>query len=51
MVLTITAEELIRIKQALLDEDGGEALRLLRAFHKRLEQQTSAGLKSHLDRR
>ena len=50
MVLTITAEEIIRIKQALVDEDGQEALRLLRAFHKRLEQQASGGLKSHLDR-
>jgi hypothetical protein len=38
MILNITEEEFIRMKQVLMDEDHEEALRLIKAFHKRLEQ-------------
>ena len=49
MVLSITEEEFIQMKAAVLDGDLGEALRLIKAFVKRLEQQGQQGLKSHLD--
>jgi hypothetical protein len=48
MVLNITEEEFFQMKQVLMDEDHEEALRLIKAFHKRLEQQKHQGMKSHL---
>ena len=50
MVLTISNEEFMRMKGAVLDEDTDEALKLIKAFVKRLEQSKETGLKSHLDR-
>lgn len=49
MVLPISDDEYIRIKAVLMDEDAAEALRLLKTFRKRLEEQMSRGLKPHLD--
>lgn len=49
MVLTITDEELLRMKMVVMDGDKEDALRLLREFVKRLEQQKNLGMKSHLD--
>ena len=49
MVLTISNEEFMRMKGAVLDADRDEALELIKAFVKRLEQQSRQGLKSHLD--
>ena len=49
MVLTISDEELVRMKTLALDGDEMEALRLLKEFVKRLELQKRQGLKSHLD--
>ena len=49
MVLNLTEQEYIRMKAAVLDMDGEEAIRLLREFIKRLEQLKQAGMKSHLD--
>ena len=49
MVLTISDEELVRMKTVALDGDEKEALRLIREFVKRLELQKRQGLKSHLD--
>ena len=48
-IIEITEEEEMRMKAAMLDEDGNEALRLLKAFVKRMEQKKNAGMKSHLD--
>jgi hypothetical protein len=48
MILTISDEEIQQIKAALLDEEGEEALRLLKEFMKRLDQQNRSGMKSHL---
>jgi len=48
MVLTISDEEIQQMKAALLDEDGEEALKLLKEFMKRLDQQKRSGMKSHL---
>jgi hypothetical protein len=48
IVLTITEEDWLRIKAALLDRDGEEALRLLKKMVKQVEQQEARGLKSHL---
>jgi hypothetical protein len=39
MVLTLTPEEFQRLKIAVLEEDGKEALKLVKEFIKRLEQQ------------
>lgn len=47
-VLTITEEDWLRIKAAVLDRDAEEALRLLKEMVKRVEQQEARGLKSHL---
>lgn len=48
MVLTITSEDFQRMESAVLDGDAQEALRLIKAFVKRLKEQQNLGLKSHL---
>jgi len=48
MVLTITDEEFLRMKTVVMDRDDEDALRLLKEFVKRLEQQKNLGMKSHL---
>jgi len=48
VVLPLTPDELQRMQSAVLDGDGGEALRLLKDFIKRLKEQKNRGLKSHL---
>jgi len=50
MVLTIQSEEYQLMKMVVLDQDREEALRLIKNFVARLEQQGNRGLKSHLDR-
>jgi len=47
-VLTIAPEEFQQMQSAVLDADGGEALRLLKKFVKRLKEQKNRGLKSRL---
>jgi hypothetical protein len=47
-VLTIAPEEFQQMQSAVLDGDGGEALRLIKKFVKRLKEQKNRGLKSHL---
>jgi hypothetical protein len=47
-VVTITESEFIRMKSAIMDKDAADALKLLKEFIKRLEQQENLGLKSHL---
>jgi len=49
MVITITDEEFLRMKMAVMDGDEKDALRILKEFVKRLEQQNKRGVKSHLD--
>jgi hypothetical protein len=49
MVLTLSEEEFTQMKIALLDQDGDEAIRLIKEFIKRLEQQQHGGMKSHLN--
>jgi len=48
VVLPITIDEFQRMQSIVLDGDGGEALRLLKDFVKRLKEQKNRGLKSHL---
>lgn len=48
MVFTVSDEEFIRMKTVVMDRDKEEALRLLKEFVKRLEQQKNSGMKSHL---
>ena len=48
VVLTITPDEFQQMESAMLDGDGGEALRLIKKFVKRLKEQKNRGLKSHL---
>jgi len=50
MVLTISEEEFLQMKGIVLDKDRDDALRLVKIFVTRLEQQDNRGLKSHLDR-
>ena len=47
-ILTIAPEEFQQMQSAVLDGDGGEALRLIKKFVKRLKEQKNRGLKSHL---
>lgn len=49
MVLTLSEDDLMRMKAALLDEDRDEALQIIRELVKRLQIQAGKGLKSHLD--
>ena len=49
MVLTISEQDLQRMKGVLLDQDRDEALRLVRDLLRRLEIQSNQCLKSHLD--
>ncbi len=49
MVLNISDKELVQMELIVMDRDEGEALRLLKEFLKRLEQQKNLGLKSHLE--
>lgn len=49
MVLTISEQDLQRMKGVLLDQDRDEALQLVRDLVRRLEIQANQGLKSHLD--
>jgi hypothetical protein len=48
MILSLSDEEIQQMKAALLDEDGEKALRLIKEFMKRLDQQKRSGMKSHL---
>ena len=48
LVLPITPEELQLMESAILDEEADKALRLLKKFVKRLQEQKNRGLKSHL---
>jgi hypothetical protein len=50
LVLTIRQDEFQLMKMVVLDKDRDEALRLIKQFVARLEQQDNQGLKSHLDR-
>jgi len=48
VVLPLTPDELQQMQGAVLDRDGEAALRLLKKFVKRLQEQKNRGLKSHL---
>ena len=49
MVLTLSENDIMRMKAALLDDDRDEALQIIRELVKRLQIQAGKGLKSHLD--
>ena len=49
MILAISDQEFQEIRMAAMDDDKDEALRLVKSFIKRLEQQKQQGMKSHLN--
>ena len=49
MILTISNHEFQVMRMAAMDDDKNEALRLIKSFIKRLDQQKHQGMKSHLD--
>jgi hypothetical protein len=49
MILTVSNREFQEMRMAAMDDDKDEALRLIKEFIKRLEQQKQHGMKSHLD--
>jgi hypothetical protein len=49
VVLTISEEEFLQMKAAVMDRDHEEAFRLVKLLARRLEQQERQGLKCHLD--
>lgn len=48
-VLTLSENDLMRMKAALLEDDRDEAMLILRELVKHLQIQAGKGLKSHLD--
>jgi hypothetical protein len=48
VVLPMTPDEWQQMQSVVLDGDGEAALRLLKKFIKRLQEQKNRGLKSHL---
>jgi len=50
MILAISNREFQEMQTAVMDDDKDEALRLIRSFTKRLDQQRQQGLKSHPER-
>jgi len=49
MILNLSDEDILRMKSAALDDDRNEALKLIKEFLKRLDQQKHGGMKSHLE--
>ncbi|WP_156915788.1 hypothetical protein [Desulfatirhabdium butyrativorans] len=49
MVLTISEDDWMKMKETLLDRDSEAALEIVREFVKRLEIQAGQRMKSHLD--
>ena len=49
MILTISNKEFQEMRMVVMDDDKDEALRLIKSFTKRLEQQKHQGMKSHLN--
>jgi len=49
MILAISEQEFQEMRMAVMDDDGDEALRLIKRFIKSLEQQKQQGMKSHLN--
>lgn len=49
MILTISNQEFQDMRMAAMDDDKDEALRLIKVFIKRLEQQKQLGMKSHME--
>lgn len=49
MVLTLSETEYMKMRSALLDDDGDAALQIVRIFVKRLQIQNGKKLKSQLD--
>jgi len=49
MILTISNQEFQAMRMAAMDDDKDEALRMIKIFIRRLEQQKRHGMKSHLD--
>jgi len=49
MILTISNKEFQEMRMVVMDYDKDEALRLIKSFIKRLEQQKHQSMKSHLD--
>ncbi len=48
MILEISDQEFQEMQMATMDADKDEALRLIKVFIKRLEQQKQQGMKFHL---
>ena len=48
MILTISNQEFQEMQMAAMDDDKDKALRLIKVFIKRLEQQRQQGMKFHL---
>ena len=48
MILAISDQEFQEMQMAVMDDDKDEALRLIKVFIKRLEQQKQQGMKFHL---
>lgn len=49
MILAISDQEFQEMRMVAMDDDKDEALRLIKGFIKRLEQQKHQGMKSHID--
>ena len=50
MVLTFTDQDVMKMREIVLDENREQALKLIKEILKRLDQQKNTGMKSHLDK-
>lgn len=50
MVLTFTDQDIMKMREIVLDANHEQALRLIKEILKRLDQQKNTGMKSHLDK-
>jgi len=49
MILRISDQEFQEMRMVAMDDDKDKALRLIKGFIKRLDQQNHQGMKSHLN--
>jgi hypothetical protein len=49
MTLTLTEEDIVRMRAIVLDDDSKDGLVFIKELLKRIDKSKNAGMKSHLD--
>lgn len=50
MTITLTEEDILRMRGIILDKDSEDSLAIVKELLKRIDQSKNAGMKSHLDK-